>query len=209
MPSIREACMEDLEILGQIAHQTGFFGSSAGVFFPSEPLFTDLWIRPYLEGAGCCNFLTESEGRVLGYIIGSCSLSGYQQWFAQHIPLLLAKALGGSYPNLWKSLPYLLRMARYPSKPAPTARFPAQLHINLLPQSRGSGLGQQLMETYLDCLRARRIPGVQLSTTTENRAAIKLYERNGFRIFTEYQSPLWQPWLGRDTIHLVMTKELV
>lgn len=205
---VRQVKPIDFASLGQIAYQTGFFGESAARFFPSAPLFADLWVRPYLEEGSACNFLAESEGQVLGYIIGTLDLRLYRRWFLGHLLELLGKAVGGGYPHWWESLPYLLRMARYPARAAPLESFPAQLHINLLPQSRGLGLGQRLMDSYLDCLRARGVVGVQLSTTHENQAALKLYERNGFVIFSEYSSPLWRPWLGHDTVHVVMTKSL-
>ena len=200
----------DFESLSQIAYQTGFFGESAVRFFPSASLFADLWVRPYLDETGqvSCNFLAESGGKVLGYIIGTVDLGRYRPWFVRNLPGLLLKALSGGYPGLWPSLPYLLRMALYPSRLAALERFPAQLHINLLPESRGMGLGQKLMEAYLECLSAQKIPGVQLSTTRENQAAIKLYERNGFQVYSEYSSPLWRPWLGHDAVHVVMTKGL-
>ncbi len=157
---VRKVNPNDLQALGQIAYQTGFFGASAEGFFPSQNLFRDLWVEPYLEGAGCCGWIAESEaGKPLGYILGTCDLPSYQRWFVQHLPQLLLRALRGNYSGLWPSLPYLLRMARYPSHPAPTQLYPAQLHINLLPESRGLGLGKTLLESYLECLRRENIPG--------------------------------------------------
>jgi len=206
---VRKVNPNDLQALGQIAYQTGFFGASAEGFFPSQNLFRDLWVEPYLEGAGCCGWIAESEaGKPLGYILGTCDLPSYQRWFVQHLPQLLLRALRGNYSGLWPSLPYLLRMARYPSHPAPTQLYPAQLHINLLPESRGLGLGKTLLESYLECLRRENIPGVQLSTTRENTAAIGLYQKFGFGVYSEYSSPLWRPWLGRDATHVVMGLKL-
>ena len=206
---VREVKPLDLEPLGEIAYRTGFFGDSAHRFFPAQALFCDLWVRPYLEGAGCCGFVGEDEtGKPLGYILGTCSLRQYQRWILQHLPRLLLRALRGEYPGLLGSLPYLVRMARYPTHLAPLETYPAQLHINLLPESRGQGLGSQLMEAYLSCLRSRNVMGVQLSTTRENTAAVGLYQKFGFHVYSEYQSPLWQPWLGRSTGHVVMVRGL-
>ncbi|MER3484574.1 MAG: GNAT family N-acetyltransferase [Meiothermus sp.] len=202
---VREVKPEDLETLGRIAYATGFFGSSAEAFFPSAGLFRDLWVWPYVAGAGCCGFIAENEGQEpLGYILGTCDLRRYQSWIVTHLPHLLLRAAGGQYSGLGRSLPYLLRMTRYPSHLASPEVYPAQLHINLLPQSRGLGLGNRLMETYLDCLAGKNVAGVQLSTTRENTAAIGLYQKFGFAILSEYKSALWRPWLGRDTQHLVM-----
>ncbi len=204
---LREARIEDLGAIGQIAFETGYFGSSAEVFFPSRALFTDLWVRPYLGGAGCCNFVTE-EGKLLGYIVGTCDIGQYQRWMLGYVPRVLFKALMGQYTHFWVSLGYLLRMARYPSDLAPFGQFPAQLHINLLPESRGMGLGGRLLQAHLECLQAKGVKGVQLSTTRENQAAVALYQKFGFEVYREYSSPLWQPWLGRNAVHVIMTRKL-
>lgn len=208
MLTLREARMEDLQTLGEIAFATGYFGSSAQAFFPDKALFTDLWVRPYLTGAGCCNFVAQQDEKLLGYIIGTCDMEQYQRWIVERVPSFLWNALRGKYPQLWPSLGYLSRMARFPSSLAPFNLFPAQLHINLLSESRGLGLGSKLLEIYIGCLRAKGVRGVQLSTTRENQAAIALYQKFGFRVYREYPSPLWQPWLGRSVVHVVMTLDL-
>lgn len=69
-------------------------------------------------------------------------------------------------------------------------------------------MGQALLNAHLEALRQHRVPGVQLSTTRENAAALRLYERAGFWVWREASSPLWRPWLGRDAVHVVMVKEL-
>lgn len=201
--------MEDLEALGHIAYATGFFGESARHFFPDAALFTDLWVRPYLSAVGCGNFLALLGGAPVGYILGTAHLRAYRRHLLGNVPWLLGWALQGRYSHLRPSLAYLLRMVRYPTPHAPTGLYPAQLHVNLLPQARGVGLGQALLSAHLEALRKRGVRGVQLSTTWENRAAMRLYERTGFRAYCEAKSPLWQPWLGREVVHVVMVKEIL
>lgn len=208
MAEIREARMEDLEALSHIAYATGFFGESARRFFPDFTLFTDLWVRLYLSAVGYGNFLALQGGVPVGYILGTAHLRAYQRHMLGSVPWLLGRALQGRYPYLGSSLAYLLRMARYPTPHAPIDLYPAQLHINLLPQARGAGLGQALLNAHLEALRGRGVRGVQLSTTRENQAAMRLYERTGFRVYCEAKSPLWQPWLGREAVHVVMVKEI-
>ena len=206
--SIRPAGPTDLEALGHIAYATGFFGSSAAVYFPSPPLFRDLWIKPYLEGIGACNFVAELEGKIVGYVLGAPDVRAYRWYFLRSAGEVLGRLLTGQYPGFLHSACYLLRTARYGSPLAPLRAYPAHLHINLLPESRGLGLGQKLLAAHLDCLRARGIPGVQLSTTRENTAALGLYQKFGFTVYLEWKSPLWKPWLGREATHLVMVKDL-
>ncbi|GIW31883.1 MAG: N-acetyltransferase [Meiothermus sp.] len=207
MDKIREVRMEDLEALGHIAYATGFFGESARRFFPDATLFTDLWVRPYLGPAGRGSFIAFAEEAPVGYVLGA-HLGAYRRHLLHALPGLCSRALRGDYPQLWPSLAYLGRLLRYALPHAPTAAYPVQLHINLLPEGRGRGLGQALLCAHLEALHQQGLPGVQLSTTRENAAALRLYERMGFCIWREARSPLWRPWLGRDAVHLVMVKEL-
>lgn len=207
--TVQSASTADFEALGQIAYETGFFGASAARFFGDPTLFADLWVRPYLYGPGCCNHLALLDDRPIGYILGTCDLKAYQRNMAvRQVPAVLAGLFTGRYPQARASLPYLLRLLRYPARHAPTQAYPAQLHLNLLPEARGHGLGRRLLETYLTCLMDRHVSGVQLSTTEENSAALALYEKVGFKVYLEYQSPLWQPYLGQALTHVVMVKAL-
>ncbi len=70
-------------------------------------------------------------------------------------------------------------------------RYPAHLHINLIPPARGRGLGMALIQAYLEQLRALNIQGVHLNTTSMNHAAIRLYERTGFRLLDSCPTRIW------------------
>jgi ribosomal protein S18 acetylase RimI-like enzyme len=207
--TIRETSMNDLHSLGQVAYKTGFFGASAERFFPDPELFADLWVLPYLRGDRRCSLVAERDGAVLGYILGSRHPGRYRRELHQTIlGVVLPKILRARYRNWTGALRYLARMTRYAGKHADKKHYPAHLHINLLPHARGQGLGRKLLERHLDCLKADGVPGVQLSTTLENEAAVRLYEAFGFRVLQQYQSPLWEPWLGRPATHLIMGLEL-
>ncbi|UCH24884.1 MAG: GNAT family N-acetyltransferase [Trueperaceae bacterium] len=194
--------------INTIAFLTGFFGDSAEIFFPDRQLFVDLWVKPYLKGFGCCNHVASEYGHVKGYILGACDTAAYQRYFLRESLDILRGLFSNRYPRWRLCLPYLWRLVRFGSRFAPSDLYPAHLHINLLPEVRGRGIGSALLARYLDCLGTFGVPGVQLTTTHENRAALKLYQRFGFRLFEEYQSSLWQPWLGRATRHAVLVRDL-
>jgi ribosomal protein S18 acetylase RimI-like enzyme len=69
-------------------------------------------------------------------------------------------------------------------------------------------VGKALLAAFLDCLQARGVRGVQLSTTRANQAARRLYRSLGFRLYAKRASPFWAPYLGRPVIHEVWVKEL-
>ncbi|WP_337844288.1 N-acetyltransferase [Thermus sp.] len=179
MARLRPARHEDLPAIARIAHATLLLGGPGLEVFPSQALWGELFVVPYLH-RGCCCLVAEVGGEVVGYILGACS----------RLPLLL------------------LRLLLFPGPHAPESRFPAHLHIGVDPKAQGHGLGKALLGAFLECLRAKGVRGVQLSTTRANRAARGLYRALGFRLWAKRASPFWAPYRGRPTIHEVWVKEL-
>ncbi|WP_018465959.1 GNAT family N-acetyltransferase [Calidithermus timidus] len=207
-PQLRPALPTDLAALTEVAYATGFFGRSAEVYFPAKRLFGELWVGPYLGPAGGCGLVLEEGGQILGYVLGAQDPLAYRRYFLQGLPRWLLQAAQGRFSGLEASLRFLLRALRYPSKAAPNRLFPAHLHLNLLSGVRGQGWGERLLRAHLACLQQKGLPGVQLSTTEENRAALGLYQKLGFREYARWTSPLWAPWLGRPVVHLTLVLPL-
>ncbi len=65
--------------------------------------------------------------------------------------------------------------------------------ICVMPGYQGHGLGRQLMEASIQALRAQRFTALSLTVTSVNAAAIRLYERLGFRTIKTFAAGVWQP----------------
>lgn len=205
---VRPASFLDQPAVRAVAYQTGYFGAPAGPFFPDERLFGDLWVSPYFV-MGEAGFVAERAGELLGYITGATDQRAYTRaLWAVVLGRIAPRVLTGRYAHPLTCLRYLLRLQFNPAPHADYGRYPAHLHVNLRPESRGLGVGGRLLGAHLDDLRARGVPGVQLSTTVENRAALALYERAGFTLHARRSTDLWTPWLGRPTVLVVMVKDL-
>lgn len=201
---VRPLRPSDEAALGLIAYETGFFGDSAQRYFPDAALFADLWVRPYLQGAGAACFVAVGpDDEMLGYVLGSSTPARYRRALWEALRRLWPR-LRRPDPALRASLRHLVRLARFPGPHADERRYPAHLHLNLLTQARGRGVGGALLSAHLEALRGLGVPGVQLSTTTENRAALRLYRGFGFQEVGRRVSPLWAPWLGHPAEHVVM-----
>ena len=59
-------------------------------------------------------------------------------------------------------------------------------------ECRGQGIGQCLIEHYLDQLRGLDVPGVHLHTTSHNKAACRLYEKVGFQLLDARPTRAWR-----------------
>lgn len=63
--------------------------------------------------------------------------------------------------------------------------------ICVLPGFQGSGLGRMLMQTSAEALRALRFRELTLTVTSQNHAALHLYERIGFRTVKTFTAGVW------------------
>ena len=71
------------------------------------------------------------------------------------------------------------------------------------PQHRNLGLGTRLLENVLE--RLKLLPGldhIQLSVTAGNDAALKLYQRAGFKIYGQEPAALKVAGVSYDEFHL-------
>lgn len=59
-------------------------------------------------------------------------------------------------------------------------RWPAHLHINVVPELRGRGVAPALMDRWLTRLTELGSPGCHLQTLAENPRAVRFFERSGF-----------------------------
>ena len=70
-------------------------------------------------------------------------------------------------------------------------RYPAHLHIDLLPVTQGQGLGRRLIERFTELLRERGVRGVHLGVDRRNTGAHRFYERTGFTRVGDPDGPVW------------------
>jgi GNAT superfamily N-acetyltransferase len=135
-----------------------FFTSSATQSFASDEakaLFRERWLGRYLRHFPQHALLALApDGDVVGYVIGSLADPARDPLFAD-IPVLQTFS-------------------------ALTARYPAQLHINLDAAWRGRGIGARLVDAFAEHAREAGAPGVHVVTQRGLRN-VGFYLRNGFR----------------------------
>jgi len=72
----------------------------------------------------------------------------------------------------------VITLIHHPESPPDevVARYPAHLHIDLLPVLQGRGVGREMMSRLLEELRTRKVPGVHLGVDARNQRAVGFYE---------------------------------
>jgi ribosomal protein S18 acetylase RimI-like enzyme len=119
---------------------------------------------------------------VAGYVLGAPDTVGFEQTCEQSWwpPLRDRYPLGTFAEDTPDDR--IVRLIHNPPTASPDVveRYPAHLHIDLLPRLQGRGAGRQLITTLFDSLAAVGVPGVHLGVSTTNPRAIGFYRHMGF-----------------------------
>ncbi len=188
IPFIRDARTEDLPELYRICLLTGDSGQDASGLYQNPDLLGAFYAAPYLVFQPNLTLMLEDESGVCGYVLGVQDSLAFRAWMeAVWLPPLRAR-----YP-----LPpdsddsrdaRMIRLIHGGYQPfEQVERYPAHVHIDLLPRVQGRGWGRRLMVAFLDRLRAAGVPGVHLGVGKRNVGAVAFYERLGFERLAEYQ----------------------
>src|SRR5262245_2100285 len=135
-----------------------FFESSATKSFADDAeraLFRERWLGRYLDRYPEHAYLAlAADGTVAGYLVGCLDDPA--------------------------TTPLCADIAYFKGFAPLTARYPAQLHVNLAPPWRGQGLGARLVETFAQDARDAGARGVHVVTGRDMRN-VGFYLANGFR----------------------------
>lgn len=182
---IRPYRAEDRAAVRHICHATGFMGEPADWYWRDAESFAEVWSGYYTDREPESAFVVEdAEGRVVGYLLGCVDTRRAPDPARRTAQLALVRGLlarPGTAGFLWRALGDVLTGSASSSSTPVPERYPAHLHIDLLPEARGRGAGRALVACWLERLRGLGAPGCHLGTLAENRGAVAFFERMGFR----------------------------
>jgi ribosomal protein S18 acetylase RimI-like enzyme len=176
--------------------------------------FADLFTSYYTDAEPESALVAVRDGVVAGYLLGC--VDSRRAWnpgaiFGRHF---LRRGIGfrpGTAGVVWRSFGDVVVdgvRRRLPPVSLYDDRWPAHLHIDLLPSIRGRGVGATLMRTWFGRLEAAGVAGCYLETLGENRDAIAFFESTGFsRQGRPSSAPgLRSPTGERHTVQLMVQK---
>lgn len=186
--TIRPYHPSDLSVLYRICLLTGNSGKDASDLFEDPDLMGQFYAAPYavLEPDLC--FVATNSEKPCGYILGTRdSQQFYERCETDWFPVLRKR-----YPkpkiedgSLTARIIRLIHQGHKVNEDL--KNYPAHLHIDLLPECQGQGLGRKLIETFNTRLREIKVSAVQLQVGKKNTGAILFYERIGFHRIVEYE----------------------
>ncbi|HYI60662.1 MAG TPA: GNAT family N-acetyltransferase [Acidimicrobiales bacterium] len=176
----------DRPAVRRICFDTGYMGDPVAWQWSDPESFADLFASWYTDHEPGSASVVEIDGSVAGYLLGcrdSTRVATPGTLVARHLLRRGLLARPGTAPVLWRAVADLGRAAVHRDLPASgfhDRRWPAHLHIDLLPRARGQGFGRQLIERWLDTLRADGVAGCHLGTWAENTGALAFFRSVGF-----------------------------
>jgi ribosomal protein S18 acetylase RimI-like enzyme len=215
MTVIRLYEKKDREDVFNVCHKTGYFGEDASPHFGDEFLFGLIFSSYYIDYERENCFVADDSGRAVGYIIGTADTEKQQAEFDR---LVIPKVIKRMFLHTLFSNPrdviFLLGLRGLKEYEEELyagdllERYPAHLHINLLPEHQRGGLGRALMEAFEEKMRGACARGIHLVTTEANRKAVPFYKKRGYEIVRELPNILWERKSKPNTKALVFAKEL-
>ncbi|MEZ5176955.1 MAG: isopentenyl transferase family protein [Acidimicrobiales bacterium] len=125
--------------------------------------FADLFSGHYTDREPASALVADLDGQVVGYLLGCRDSTAVPDPAPMMVRHLVGRALlvrPGTAGVLWRSIGDVavgVVRGRGLDTELHDPRWPAHLHINLLPVARGGGVGRRLVSTWLDALRRRRL----------------------------------------------------
>jgi ribosomal protein S18 acetylase RimI-like enzyme len=179
-------------VLYDICLLTGDSGVDASGLYQDPLLLGEVYVGPYLRFAPSHAWVGVDEQGVAGYVLGVPDTVAFEaecerSWW----PALRARYPLSSFPADSPD-DRIVRLIHNPPAASPDVveRYPAHLHIDLLPRIQGQGDGRRLLTTLLDGLAAAGAPGVHLGVSKANPRAIGFYRRMGFTEVRTYTDSL-------------------
>ncbi|MDQ4214347.1 GNAT family N-acetyltransferase [Microbacterium sp. ASV81] len=187
MARIRPFRTDDVDGLYDVCVKTADVGRDATGMLEDDRLWGDLFAVPYaVQDPDLCWIVESDDGRVIGYVVATDDTDAFAAWFRDAwwpSRVVRYRRSGAAEPTAQdRFLTYGDRMA--PRGSAVVREYPAHLHIDLLPETQGQGLGRRLIDTLLAELGRRGVAGLHLGMNADNAAAGAFYERLGFELLS-------------------------
>jgi ribosomal protein S18 acetylase RimI-like enzyme len=184
--NIRPYEARDRQSVRRVCYETGFMGDPVDWMWRDRESFGDIFTGYWTDREPENARVAELDGEVVGYLLGctdSRKVWNVGKLVARHAlrrGLLLRPGTAGVFRRMFTDG---ISDAIHKNLPPPTyydERWPAHLHIDLLPVCRGRNVGATLVGGWLQTLKSHGIPGCHLQTMAQNSKAMAFFERMGF-----------------------------
>ncbi len=181
-PPIRGYIPGDRDAVYDVCVRTGDAGNDARGKFRQEDLLPDIYAGPYVELEPELAFVLDDGGTAVGYVIGTADTEAFVRSYRQHWIPRLADRYRAQSKTPANAEEELVTRAFSPGQmlDADLERYPAHLHIDLLPPYQGVGNGRRIIERFFESVAQAGARGVHVVVAASNTRAHAFYRRVGF-----------------------------
>lgn len=182
MEHIRQAYSQDLPYLYEISLKTALSGLDGTDFFFDPFCVGHYYAAPYLFfEPDLCFVALNNNQRPSGYIVGTSNTEAFNKWMQEvWLPPLRAQYRNRTQWKCKSEEQIVSMICKGPGEGIwEHVGYPAHMHIDLLPEVQGRGLGKGLMLTFFEAVKKKGVNGVHLGVDGRNTHAIGFYEKMG------------------------------
>jgi GNAT superfamily N-acetyltransferase len=201
----------DRSSVEHIQFETYFLGKSGKFIADNEKRFNKD-IQYYLDNEQESCFVAEDKGQVVGYLLGCLDdkkhpLSILKLYLQYSILIIQLPFMSSKDRRFWWSRIKFLFSALFKiSKDAEfkTPKGAGHLHINLLPEARGFGVGTKLLKEFFKYAKSKGVKTVHAdSWQTRLNPNKNFWIKNGFKEYDKIQSSFWKEYHPKEKIYVV------
>ena len=197
---VRRFAEPDTPALYDVCLRTADAGGDATHLHQEPSLLGHVWLGPYLSlEPELAWVVDDGSGRPLGYVVGALDTMAFEEarersWWPDLRALYPETA--GRDGSLTSADEALVRTIHHPYPPQRqvVVDHPSHLHIDLLPEAQGAGLGRALIDTLCAALTGSGSTGVFVSVGALNTRALAFYRHVAFVDLLANDGAVW---LGR------------
>jgi GNAT superfamily N-acetyltransferase len=197
---LRRATPDDLPALYHVCLRTGDAGQDATHLQDDPDLLGEVFVGPYVMFEPGLAFTLEGARGPAGYVLGAFDTADFNRRLkSEWLPRLRKLHPDpGDDSTLWQGSDWVRHVVHHPFLDFPTvlAPYPSHVHIDLLVEARGQGIGRHLMQTIMEELARLGSPGVHLQVNLKNAAAQAFYSNLGFVPLSSPDFPVDAMFMG-------------
>jgi GNAT superfamily N-acetyltransferase len=202
--NIRPFHADDLDALYRISLATGLAGGDASHLYQDGKLMGHIYAAPYAVLEPGLALVVEDGAGVAGYVVGTTDTTAWEEKLEQAWwPTLRQRYALPAEADAERWTPDQ-RRAFTIHRPTPTPatvtrRYPAHLHMNLLPRLHRRGVGTMLFERWTALAHARGATALHVATNRANVGSVVFWRKMGFEDLALEGLPEGRTlWLGRS-----------
>jgi ribosomal protein S18 acetylase RimI-like enzyme len=183
--AIRPYAAADLPALYDICLKTGEAGQDATALYRDPMRLGHLYAAAYGVLSPDTCFVAEDGEGVCGYIVGALDTFEFEKLCRAEWWPALRQTIADPADTPREAWTPDERLAHLIHHPERTPRrinepYPSHLHINLYPRQQGRGLGQRMIDAWLERIWSLGSPGAHLGVAPANTRAMGFYAATGW-----------------------------